>query len=202
MRNGYYTKSDDPHTVHQQSMMLPDGQLKGLRIVLQELGLWLQDQKLLTQCSVAGNKPEERKRNPACKHATNAQCCAQGLLSSQPDFKAQKCQLQETIEAAEHQVIFYPVFHCELNFIEYFWGCAKVYTRAHCEYSFPALVQTVPEALAQIPNQLIWKYYKRTLRMMDVYRNHIVYGSEDFKRHVYTRYSSHRLIAESQVHVD
>jgi len=30
MRNGYYTKSDDPHTVHQQSMMLPDGQLKGL----------------------------------------------------------------------------------------------------------------------------------------------------------------------------
>lgn len=110
--------------------------------------------------------------------------------------------MQETIEAAEHQVIFYPVFHCELNFIEYFWGRAKVYTRAHCEYSFPALVQTVPEALAQIPNQLIWKYYKRTLRMMDVYRNHIVYGSEDFKRHVYTRYSSHRRIAESQVHVD
>ncbi|RPB05444.1 hypothetical protein L873DRAFT_1663104, partial [Choiromyces venosus 120613-1] len=62
------------------------------------------------------------------------------LLSSQPDFQAQKSQLQETFEAADHLVIFYPVYHCELNFIEYFWGSAKVYTQAHCEYSFPSLV--------------------------------------------------------------
>ncbi|RPA98606.1 hypothetical protein L873DRAFT_1632739, partial [Choiromyces venosus 120613-1] len=96
--------------------------------------------------------------------------CTQVLLSSQPDFQAQKYQLQESIEGAAHQVIFYPVFHCELNFIEYFWGCAKVYTRAHCEYSYPSLVQTVPKVLAQIlSNQLIWKYYQQTLHMMDAY---------------------------------
>ncbi|RPB02974.1 hypothetical protein L873DRAFT_1653645, partial [Choiromyces venosus 120613-1] len=55
-------------------------------------------------------------------------------LSSQPDFQTQKCQLQESIKGVGHQVIFYPVSHCELNFIEYFWGCAKVYTRVHCKY--------------------------------------------------------------------
>lgn len=99
-------------------------------------------------------------------------------------------------------MIFYPVLHCELNFIEYFWGRAKLYTRWHCQYTCPSLVRTVPVALAQISDQLIWKYYQRTLRMMDAYRNNIVYGSEYFKKHVYTRYSSHRHIAESQVNVD
>ncbi|RPB05507.1 hypothetical protein L873DRAFT_1825217 [Choiromyces venosus 120613-1] len=167
-----------------QSMMGRDGRLKGLQIVLQERGLWPSGRKFLTQCSIPGDSPGERKPNPACKHATNANCCARALLSSQPDFQAQKCQLQETLEAAGHMVIFYPVYHCELNFIEYFWGRAKVYTRAHCEYSFPALVRIVPIALAQISDVLIWKYYQRTLRMMDAYRNNIVYGSEDFKKQI------------------
>ncbi|RPA91703.1 hypothetical protein L873DRAFT_1780507 [Choiromyces venosus 120613-1] len=176
-----------------------DRRLKGLQIVLQERGLWPSGRKFLTQCSIPGDSPGERKPNPACKHATNANCCARALLSSQPDFQAQKCQLQETLEAAGHMVIFYPVYHFELNFIEYFWGRAKVYTRAHCEYSFPALVRIVPIALAQISDVLIWKYYQHTLRMMDAYRNNIVYGSEDFKKYVFTRYSSHRRISESEL---
>jgi len=126
-----------------------------LKIILQERGLWPEGQRFLTQCRIPGELPREKKANPACKHASNANCCARALLSSQPDFQAQKCQLQETLEAAGHQVIFYPAFYCELNFIEYFWGCAKVYTRSHCEYSFPLLVRTVPKALAKITNVLI-----------------------------------------------
>ncbi|RPA92364.1 hypothetical protein L873DRAFT_1710125 [Choiromyces venosus 120613-1] len=77
------------------------------------------------------------------------------LSSSQPDFQAQKNQLQETLEAAGYLVIFYPVYHYELSFIEYFWGSAKVYTWAHCKYSFPLLVQTVSEAVAQVASMLI-----------------------------------------------
>jgi len=76
-----------------------------------------------------------------------------------------------------------------------------MYARAHCNYTFPGLVRVVPEALEHVSHQLIFKYYQRTLRMMDAYRNNIVYGSEDFKRHVFTRYSSHRRIPESQLHV-
>ncbi|RPA92502.1 hypothetical protein L873DRAFT_1709480 [Choiromyces venosus 120613-1] len=64
------------------------------------------------------------------------------------------------MEEAGHQVIFYPVFYCELNFIEYFWGHAKVYTQAHCEYSFPLLVRTVPDTLAMMLKVLMWKYYQ------------------------------------------
>ena len=60
----------------------------------------------------------------------------------------------------------------------------------------------MPVALAQSSNHLIWKYYQRTLRMMEAYRNNIVYSSEDFKKHVYTRYSSHRRIAEVEVNLE
>ncbi|RPA94413.1 hypothetical protein L873DRAFT_1701326, partial [Choiromyces venosus 120613-1] len=102
---------------------------------------------------------------------------------------------------AGHMVIFYPSFHCELNFIEYFWGSAKVYAWANCEFTFSSLVRIVPEALAQVPNKLIWKYYQRILRMMEAYRHDLVYGSDDFKKHVFTRYSSHRRISESELHI-
>jgi len=163
MRNGYFTHPDNPSIVQVQSMMLPNGQLKGLKIILQERGLWPDGQKFLTQYSIPGDLQGEQKANPAFRHAVNANCFAQALLSSQPDFQSQKCQLQETIEAAGHRIIFYPLYHCELNFIEYFWGRAKVYTRAHCGYTFPSLVRTVPLALAQIPDVLVWKYYQSTL---------------------------------------
>ncbi|RPA97965.1 hypothetical protein L873DRAFT_1836176 [Choiromyces venosus 120613-1] len=192
MRDGWFKKAGNPVTMHTQCMMLPDGRVKGLKIVLEERGLWPTNRKLLTQCTIPGDTPGQRKPNPACKYGSNTDCCARALLSSQPDFQAQKGELQETLEAAGHMVIFYPSFHCELNFIEYFWGSAKVYARANCEYTFSSLVRIVPEALAQVPNKLIWKYYQRILRMMEAYRHDLVYGSDDFKKHVFTRYSSHR----------
>ena len=46
---------------------------------------------------------------------------ALAVLSQQQDFWEQKGQLQEEVEAANHLIIFYPMFHCELNFIERFW---------------------------------------------------------------------------------
>ena len=160
--------------------------------MLQERSLWPANRQLLTQCTISGDAPGQRKPIPLWKYTSNANCYARALLSSQPDFQAQKGELQETLEAAGHLVIFYPSFHCELNFIEHSWGSAKLYARANCEYTFPALVRIVPEALAQVSNKLIWKYYQRVFRMMEAYRNNLVYGSEDFKRHVFSCYSSHR----------
>ena len=198
MRDGWFVKDNQ---IQKQSMMLPDGRLKGLKKVLEERGLWPQGRKFLTQCSIPGSTPGTTKLKPTCKYAKHSSCCARALLSSQPDFQEQKGELQETIEAAGHLVIFNPVYHCELNFIEYFWGRAKLYARAHCEYTFEALVRIVPEALAQVSNTLISKYYQRVLRMMDAYRYNIAYGSDDFKKYVFTRYSSYRQITESDLHV-
>ena len=40
-------------------------------------------------------------------------------------------------------------FHCELNWIERYWGAAKAYARKHCLYTLPGLRETVPLALSQ-----------------------------------------------------
>ena len=57
--------------------------------------------------------------------ANRIDCCVRRILSLQPDFLAQKSQLQEKIEKRGHKCIFYPKYHCELNYIEMYWGAAK-----------------------------------------------------------------------------
>ena len=39
--------------------------------------------------------------------------------------------------------LFLPKFHCEVNWIERFWGTAKAYARKHCLYTLPGLRETV-----------------------------------------------------------
>jgi hypothetical protein len=51
----------------------------------------------------------------------------------------QKSLVQEVIESAGHFCLFLPKFHCELNFIEYFWGMVKKYLRDNCDYTFDTL---------------------------------------------------------------
>ena len=91
---------------------MSDGRLKGLKLVLEERGLWPANRKLLTQYTIPGDKPSQRKPNPARKYASNADYCAHALLSSEPDFQAHPGEMQETLEAAGHLVIFYLSFHC------------------------------------------------------------------------------------------
>ena len=60
-------------------------------------------------------------------------------MSLELDFLAQKGAIAEIIEKAGHKCIFYPKFHCELNFIERYWGAAKNYARKNCDYSWAGL---------------------------------------------------------------
>jgi len=46
-------------------------------------------------------------------------CCHLRILEAQPDFLEEKSMLETVINTAGHEVIFYPKFHCELNYIEY-----------------------------------------------------------------------------------
>ncbi|CAB4492243.1 unnamed protein product [Rhizophagus irregularis] len=95
-----------------QSMHLSDGRPKGIKLVLEEKGLWKKELKrICSECKI---------HSP-----TKNDCCAVRILSLQPDFAAQRPLIQEIIEDRGHKIIFYPKFHCELNFIEQFWGAAK-----------------------------------------------------------------------------
>jgi hypothetical protein len=46
-----------------------------------------------------------------------------------------RSRLQEIVEEAGHIFLLYPKFHCELNWIEYYWGRCKHFTRKHCNYT-------------------------------------------------------------------
>jgi hypothetical protein len=68
----------------------------------------------------------------------------------QPDFKEQKSLVQEVIEAAGHLCIFLLKFHCELNFIEFFWEVVKKYLGDNCNYTFATLKENMPKALESV----------------------------------------------------
>jgi hypothetical protein len=100
---------------------------------------------------------------------------------------------QEEVEALGHCVLFYPKFHCELNFIERYWCRAKWFTRENCEYNFEALKSTVPEALASVTNASIRGFYRLAVRTIDAYSAGLRYGTEEFK---HTVYKSHRQVED------
>ena len=56
-------------------------------------------------------------------------CCARGLLSAQPNFVSQKCEIEKSITMStngkHHLVMYYPKYYCELNHIGHFWCSAK-----------------------------------------------------------------------------
>ncbi|KAJ3522656.1 hypothetical protein NMY22_g11792 [Coprinellus aureogranulatus] len=101
-----------------QCLYFPDdhpthpGWFKGMEQIIRERGLWPND-GLLAQCTDFKCKPG----------ATD--CCCRRLLFTQPDFSNQKSALEELVTRRGHICDFYPKYHCELNFIEQYWGAAK-----------------------------------------------------------------------------
>jgi hypothetical protein len=111
-------------------------------------------------------------------------CCARRLLSLQPDFMAQVCEIQEKIEAAssKHRVLFYPKFHCELNHIEYFWCNSKRYARENCDYTIEGLRENVPAALAHVSNDTILACFKSCMRKMEFYGKELLMDQANGKK--------------------
>lgn len=173
-----------------QLMVDENGIAKGLKKVLEERGLWRRGLRL--QC----RKPGSDKLLKSC--LAGGSCCARAIIAAEPDFRAQKCRLQEEIEQLNHRVLFYPKFHCELNFIEYVWGAAKRFTRNNCGYSIKTLRQLIPDALESVDSKLIWKFSQRTERILNAYQQGIQYGSSEFTQAVKHTYRSHRRVSESQ----
>ncbi|PKB95594.1 hypothetical protein RhiirA5_302831, partial [Rhizophagus irregularis] len=122
------------------------------------------------------------------KETIDNQCCMQHILENQPDFLAQKCMIQEIIESKGHKVIFYPKFHCELNYIEMYWSATKRYSRNNCNYTWNGLQQVVPVALDHVSLLEIKAFARKSFRYMDAYRKELnvkqaEYAVKKYKRH-------------------
>ena len=159
LRQGWYYKSNEV-TFHyrkmpfdQDDLSVPErwrGKPKGGKIVLQERGLW--------PAGEVRHDCKSKKSNGDRSHLGNA-CSARRLFSVQPDLLEQMSRLQEEIESRGHLCLFFSKLQCELNWIEYRWGRAKLYTRKNCQYNWPSLIKTVPKALQEIPSLLLLKYW-------------------------------------------
>jgi transposase len=169
------------------------GQPKGLKRVLQERGLWIDGLK--KQCGTTKTKEDIETESQSaayteldrCKRGKH--CCALRIMENQPDFLAEKSLLEIEITNRGHECIFYPKFHCELNYIEYFWGAVKRYTRENCNYSFAELETTVLAALDSVSLRTIQRFANRSRRWIDSYINGL---NERQKEFVERQESSHR----------
>lgn len=178
MRDGFDHRRSLPHQMnfsrdHPNESLR--GKPKGTKIVLEERGLWSDFRsdgtRLLHKCKSPGCPREGPLHNV---------CCATTILSQEKDFQEQKGRVQELVEGRAHAIIFYPKFHCELNFIERFWCSCKRYTRDRCSYSFQDLRQILPRALASVPTHTIHRYHMHCERTIDAYISGNKYGTKQF----------------------
>ena len=186
MKDGWFTRNGQKVV---QPMIFPvahpefPNQPKGMKRVLQERGLWVNG--LLMKC---------RDKCPV----DSVNCCAKRLLEVQPDFRGQCSLVLEVTDAASHFCIFLPKFHCELNFIEYFWGAVKKYLRDHCDYTFATLQENLPKALESVAVETIRKWEHRMWRWLDAYDGGM--GAREAQLHVQKfssrKYKSHRRVPE------
>ncbi|KAI6035963.1 hypothetical protein BKA83DRAFT_4459587 [Pisolithus microcarpus] len=89
-------------------------------------------------------------------------------------------------------------FHCELNFIEYFWGATKQYLRNNCDYTFSTLQENMPRALASVEVHTIRKWEHRMKQWMEAYRTRL--GAQDAQFWVQEfssrKYKSHQRVTD------
>lgn len=186
MRDGWFINAGQK--VSQSMIFAPDhpsfpNMPKGINAILAERGLYQKD--LRGKCS---------KCEPGAKA-----CCNKRILELQDDFREQKSMVREVIEAAGHLCIFLPKFHCELNFIEFFWGAVKRYLRENCDYTFNTLKANMPKALASVQLPTIRKWELRIHRWMEAYRAGLSTNDAQLrvKQYSSTKYKSHRRIPQS-----
>jgi hypothetical protein len=119
MRDGTLPNGEPQSLYYPEDHKSMPGWFKGMEAIIRERGLWPEspDAGLLTQCP-----------NFKCPPG-HMDCCCRHILFLQPNFTAQKSQLEELIESHGHICDFYPKCHCELNFIEQYWGTAKSHYR-------------------------------------------------------------------------
>ena len=148
MRHGQLPNDSPQDFYYPEDHATMPGWFKGMEQIIRERGLWPSDgRSLLAQCP-------DFKCEPG-----RTDCCCRRLLFNQPDFVAQKCHLQEVVEKRGHLCDFYPKYHCKLNFIEQYWGAAKLQYRSGPRPStLEEMQRKMLDALDSIPLITIRRY--------------------------------------------
>jgi len=131
---------------------------------------------------------ERYEARKADKCESGRGCCALRILDAELDFRTEKSMFEHVIVQAGHEVIFYPKFHCELNYIEYYWAAVKRYTRENCKYSFTELEKTVMEGLNTVDIKTIRRFADRSKRWLMAYIDGLsteqrAYAEKEYKSH-------------------
>ena len=145
--------------------------------------------KKKTQKATGSETMEQYEARIADRCEVGKGCCALRILEAEEDFRNEISLLETIIQAAGHEVIFYPKFHCELNYIEYYWAALKRYTRDNCLYSFAELEPTVLRAMDSIDLKTIRRFAMRSKRWMIAYMDGL---SEEQRAFAEKQYKSHR----------
>lgn len=66
-------------------------------------------------------------------------------------------------------MIYYPTFHYELNYIEYFWYNRKNWIEKNCKYNIERLRKDISKTLIQVKRFTILGHYKSSLKKIDLY---------------------------------
>ena len=105
---------------------------------------------------------------------------------------AQKEWLEEIVEGHGFKIIFYPKYHCELNYIELVWGWTKCHHRRTCTYNYQDLKAELPNTMENlIPLPTIQRYFRYCLRFMSGYRSGLTGLLLDYS---VKKYKGHRTI--------
>ncbi|KAF8576974.1 hypothetical protein K439DRAFT_1649191 [Ramaria rubella] len=160
------------------------GWFKGMEVTTKERGQW-PDNGLNVQCPGFKCEPDSRD------------CCCRRLLFTAPDFVAQKSYLEEYITSRGHICDFYPKFHCELNFIEQYWGAAKYH---YCSTSKTNDIKTMEEnmlaCLDKVSHLQIIRYGNGSARFLSAYSQGLTGAEAAWANR---KYHSHRTLPPSMV---
>jgi hypothetical protein len=189
MKAGWFI--NDGGEIIEQLMQFPSGVQKGARQILLERGKHRNDQghELRFQCQHCKKNTSDDDR---AEGLISAKCCASYVLSHEPDFLEQEEWLTQAVHDAGFEIIFYPKYHCELNYIEMVWGWTKSHHRRNCTYNYKDLKEKLPCTLRDLlPVAFVRKFSQKCLRFMSGYRQNLEGPLLDYAM---KKYTSHRCI--------
>ena len=146
----------DKHALQAKSLLVKDGGPRRVRDTT-----WAGTH----QCMVNADGTAKGLRTILCERGINTDWMLADdmriVLSNHDDFVNEQTIVQHYLESRGHMVFFLPKFHCELNAIERVWAQAKVYCRAHTNFTLVKLRQIINPALDSVTVDLIRKYARK-----------------------------------------